>query len=123
MIKCSHKTASLLQRLANVFGEDVGVFDFRGDLCNVGGYPTCEFEGKRGGKGRGMAPREPLERVVSGAEFRENERDEKGENANTTQNRWHSWPCPVRLLGGLSFTVLRAAFYIILNRYSLAKRG
>ena len=26
-----------------------------------------------------MAPREPLEWVLSGAEFRENERDEKGE--------------------------------------------
>ena len=84
----------------------------------------CEFEGKRGGKGRGMALRELLERVLStlsGAEFRENETDERG--GNMTQNRWHSWPCLVRLLVGLSFTVLRVAFYIILNRYSLAKRG
>ena len=51
------------------------------EYCNVGGYPTCEFEGKRGGKGRGMALREPLERVLStlsGAEFRENETDERG---------------------------------------------
>ena len=70
-----------------------------------------------------MAPRELLEQVLSGAEFRENERDEKGEDANATQNRWHSWPCPVRLLGGLLFTVLHAAFYIILDSYSLAKRG
>jgi hypothetical protein len=40
-----------------------------------------------------------------------------------TQNRWHSWPCPVRLFGGLFFTVLRATFYITLATYNLAKWG
>ena len=54
-------------------------------------------------------------------ELRENERDEKGEH--TTQNRWHSWPCPVRLLVASFFLLLRAAFYITVATYNLAKWG
>ena len=37
--------------------------------CNVGGYPMCEFEGKREGKRAKMALRKPLERVLNDAEL------------------------------------------------------
>ena len=62
-----------------------------------------------------MAPESRLNDcwVVLNLNERENERDERGGNA--TQNRWHLWPCPVRLLDGLLLSVLRAGFYIILN--------
>ena len=67
-----------------------------------------------------MAPREPLKRVSSDAELneRENETDERGGKRDAKPVALVA--LPGETLGCLLFTVLRAAFYIILNRYSLA---
>ena len=83
--------------------------------CNVGGYPTCEFERKGEGKRDGWLRESRLNDrwVVLNLNERENETDKRGGKHDAKPVALVA--LPGETLGCLLLSVLRTGFYIILN--------